>query len=361
MDDANLILPCGFSVTHQDLLNKSSKFECPVCKTHELTIDECLNMTRNKLVLNKKLFESKQKEFRECAKKLENYKTNLKCFIDLNHDDFKNEIDLRREEIKVMINKKIEDYYDGLLKKIEIERDLKSIELNNKIKVFDTKKKDIDSIEIDKSSDVHSKLDNYKEKRKIIENGINFATSIENELCGTKFRLSDISENFFIEKIFGELYLKEETTFFIDNEIDRPEVSILLKINDFSKIKDSKDLNIYSKDGFFKNFLWFFEVRFEQDLNKTKNISMSLFLFCKSIDQFSKYPINVKVQFSLLDKTSQCKNFTRCFQKLYDDYYNPGYGFPSFIGINEIMNEKNNYYSPKDDSITIKATINKIQ
>ncbi|RNA36803.1 hypothetical protein BpHYR1_030054 [Brachionus plicatilis] len=85
MDIIKISSPGGFSLEYIDLLHKSNIFECP-SKTHELTIEQCLRLAKNRLVLIEESFELKKKQ------------NDPKHSIDWRYDEFKNQIDLRIEK-----------------------------------------------------------------------------------------------------------------------------------------------------------------------------------------------------------------------------------------------------------------------
>ncbi|RNA03436.1 hypothetical protein BpHYR1_011998 [Brachionus plicatilis] len=158
MDNVSISLPSGFSVKYKNVFYNRNKFPCPACKTHELAVEECLNMTRNRLVLSIKSFELQKKQYEECLKEFEKYQKDPMQLIDFSHYKIKSEIDLRREEVKVLLNKKIDDYYDDLLNKVYIDKFSKLKEFNEKITDLDCAKKQIDSIKIEQNLDYKKNL-----------------------------------------------------------------------------------------------------------------------------------------------------------------------------------------------------------
>ncbi|RNA19468.1 Ubiquitin carboxyl-terminal hydrolase 7 [Brachionus plicatilis] len=360
MDSVNISLPCGFSVKYKDIFYNNKEFPCPVCKTHYLTAQECLNMTRNRMVIAQKSFELKKKQYKYFITELSafyDYKSHSEYYIDFTYNQFKNEIDVRREEIKVLLNKKIDNYYDELLKKVDKEKESNLKEFNEKIKDLDHTTKQIESLKIDDILCVHTKLNLYNNSKKILGNGMTLAIKMKDLLSQTKIGLTDGIEDIEIKSLFGELYLKEETNFiFNQNEIDddsRAEATIQLVINDFSKLKNGKNASINSKHCTIRNFQWSINLKLNDDVNKKS--CFGFFLYCYNIDKSHKFPVDADFKLSLLDRFDTKKDLTRSIKYLYDR--ETGYGYPSFVEVDKILDQKNGYYDAKNDSITLKATI----
>ncbi|RNA43944.1 cold-shock DNA-binding domain [Brachionus plicatilis] len=77
---------------------------------------ECLNMAKNKLLIHDINLDLKKNIFTQCLKNFEIYKSDPKSFIDESYENLKNQLDIRLEEIKLIVDKKIDDYYDDLFR-----------------------------------------------------------------------------------------------------------------------------------------------------------------------------------------------------------------------------------------------------
>ncbi|RNA22327.1 hypothetical protein BpHYR1_014753 [Brachionus plicatilis] len=218
MDDISISLPCGFSAKYKDIFYNNDKFPCPVCKIHDLTSQECLNMTKNKIFLNEIKLDQKKNQYEELMKEFENNKYDPKYYIDESFDCLKREVDVRREEIKLMLNIEIDDYHDGLLEMIDMERDLKLKVIEKRIQNIDTF--DLASFKIDDNLDIHSKLEFYKKSEIKIDDGIRSVTTIIDDLKNLKFMLTESSVNIDIRKLFGELDWKEKVNTLQKNKMD---------------------------------------------------------------------------------------------------------------------------------------------
>ncbi|RNA39261.1 hypothetical protein BpHYR1_025645 [Brachionus plicatilis] len=249
-------MPCGFSAKSKDIFYRKGRFPCPVCKIHDITSEECLSMTRNKMLINEINLYLKKKNYEKLLKIFEKYKNDPQILLDESYDCLKKKIKSRQKEIKVMLNKILDGYSDDLLKKIDMERDLKLKDLAEKNQQIETL--DLVNLNHDKNLDIDSKLVFYKKSKIEIDKGINLVKNIIGDLKEPKFKLTDSSDNIGVTKLFGELYLKEETfIYFNKEEIDddsRSEATIKLIINNFSLLKDKKNFRVYSKKCIIRKF-----------------------------------------------------------------------------------------------------------
>ncbi|CAF0866584.1 unnamed protein product [Brachionus calyciflorus] len=134
MNDLEIFLPCGFTCKYQDLIKSKSRSLCMVCKTHYLYVDECLNMPRNKLILKQSEFDAKYEKLNQVLTDVDKTKIKTEMTINNDFDLMKNEIDIRREELKIQID----NYYFTLLNDLEAKRNLALDEMNKKISELNT-------------------------------------------------------------------------------------------------------------------------------------------------------------------------------------------------------------------------------
>ncbi|RNA39260.1 ubiquitin carboxyl-terminal hydrolase 7 isoform X1 [Brachionus plicatilis] len=353
MENEIIILPCGYSAKYKDVFYSIAKFPCPVCIKHDITRQECLNMTKNKMLINEINLNLKRNQYEELMKEFENCKNLPKHYIDESYDCVKREVDLRREEIKALLNKKIDDYHDGLLKKIDMERDIKLKDVEEKIKQAEAF--DLNSLNVDTNLDVYSKLDFYEKNNIKIDIGIGLIKNILEDFKEPKLKLTDSTDNINFSELFGELYSVEETSIILDkDEFDydsRTEATIKLKINSFSQLKDKKNLRICSKKCIVQNFEWYIMIRLNEEDGK-----MGFFLHCNSKGESNKFPVNTNVVLSLLNKSDSKKDLSRKYERLFTQI-KQSWGYPDFTTINEIMNPTKAYYDANEDLVTLKATV----
>ncbi|CAF0762786.1 unnamed protein product [Brachionus calyciflorus] len=118
MDDVKIILPCGFSTLYKVFIEKSPDEDCFVCGLHKLNIQECLKMPFNELNLKQKELDIEINQLINSKFKLEEFKLDPDYYISLNLDKVKNELSLRREQLKLSITCQIDHYYDDLMNQV---------------------------------------------------------------------------------------------------------------------------------------------------------------------------------------------------------------------------------------------------
>ncbi|RNA43943.1 hypothetical protein BpHYR1_014623 [Brachionus plicatilis] len=211
MEDLKIILPCGFIAKYKDIFCSKDNFECPECKTHTTSQEECLHLPRNKLIINQTILNSKKNKFKDCLKKLELYKNDPKFYIDESNTKIKNNIYLRREEIKIMLNKKIDEYFENLLKMIDDERDSNFVVVFEKLKQISSLERETSNFKIQKDMDVYSKIKLIKKYKSKIDSGIHFVENTIEKFTEANLKLMESNEHVDITKLFGELFLGPET------------------------------------------------------------------------------------------------------------------------------------------------------
>ncbi|CAF0939766.1 unnamed protein product [Brachionus calyciflorus] len=156
MDDLIIILPCEYEAQFKYLKNEEqNEINCSVCKNHMIDVRECFEMTRNKFTIKQRELELEMNDFSIMRKDFITKKDELKLNIRKKSDDVINQIDCRREEVKLAMNKLIDDYYFDLLETIRIRTS--NIESN-----LDQKLQEIEQYEIlniAKDSDITSKIE----------------------------------------------------------------------------------------------------------------------------------------------------------------------------------------------------------
>ncbi|CAF1101933.1 unnamed protein product [Brachionus calyciflorus] len=87
MDDLVISLPCGFTTPYKCLKNEPNEIDCPVCKDHKINIKECLDIKRNKFIINQRGLELRMNIFDILKKDLISKKEDFKLEIRKNSDD----------------------------------------------------------------------------------------------------------------------------------------------------------------------------------------------------------------------------------------------------------------------------------
>lgn len=253
MDELILHLPCGQKTLYKNLKNKPNIIECVECKSHDLIIDQVLNLPTNRLKIKQIEYELEMENFLRINHSFEEIKHDPKFYIEKNLKDVKNELDLRRNNLKDLIDM----YYNELNKKIEDFMEKKADKIDQTMGNIDT---NVNTNEINDQMDYQTKstlvvndLKNIKTKISTIKNLINNVKSQNVKFVPAK--------HLAINDLFGYLVLINENTsdIFNSNDIISDSVSatseyklkriinINQSINDIKLIEKHKIL-VASKD-----------------------------------------------------------------------------------------------------------------
>lgn len=113
--DISICLPCGFLVCEKHLRIDFAQVNCFVCENHQINIQECLNMPRNKKKLDKIKLNKEKSELDAKIEKFKQIKLDPVQFVNENFQDMLQKIDLKREELKMQIDNR----YNELLIQIK--------------------------------------------------------------------------------------------------------------------------------------------------------------------------------------------------------------------------------------------------
>lgn len=228
MDTVQIILPCGFEIDYGCLKNCDQVIRCMMCDEENLVIHEILNRPRNRLRLKEKYLELKTQTLHEMRNKLSNIKQDPRFYVEKSFERVFNELDLRREEFKKKIEKKIDDHYTRLRKKLE---EKKSTALEKVNKEFKTQEVQIGDLSMEKSLVKNSQ--DLKDKINLIESDLKRITQKSQEISklidfaeiGEKQRMIFGNDNLDIETVFGEIVQDEKLEYnkqdVFDNQLDR--------------------------------------------------------------------------------------------------------------------------------------------
>lgn len=207
MDDLDIILTCGFTTKYKHLKDKSGFMKCSFCQTNHLNLEQCLNLPKNQLEIKRKQL---QIETEKLNHDLNAYKNDPMYFIESSLEKIKLEIDLRREEIKLNFNNKLDKYCDELFKQLEQESKFKYSCYDQSLSEIDHLEKEINSLQIDDCIEIDKKIDLIESKLDLIYYQQLVVDDMGHNLTKERLELSNNCENFDFEKIFGELCLVEE-------------------------------------------------------------------------------------------------------------------------------------------------------
>lgn len=350
MDDLLITLPCGFKCNYKEIFDKQDKFSCPVCKSHEISTEECFNMTRNKLKINQTKLDLQQQSLCEKLKNLQHFKIDPSFHIDENYSQLKNQIDLRREEIKILLNKKIDDYCENLFLQIDQDKQLKLNEFKKKIDKLDSERELDTSNNIPKNLDINSKLDLIDEKLKNLDNKINDIDKTIAILNDKSLVLNQSSQSWDVAQIFGELGPQLE--FNPVKDAFQTETTFQLLVKNFSKFKEGKILETYSKPVRIENFEWSIHVK------QTKQFSGKMALECclkyRTLTKHNELPLNLTAEIRLLNQSHPDKHLVIKFKNFEK---NDQYGYSYLMLMDEILEPEKGFYTISTDTITIEAWV----
>ncbi|RNA02967.1 hypothetical protein BpHYR1_031226 [Brachionus plicatilis] len=353
MDDIKIVLPCGFWCIYENFLTNEEKFECPICKTHDINIKECLNMTRNRLVLAQRNVENGKKDLDDCTTTLKYYEDDLEHLIEEESNILKNQIDLRREELKIMVIKKIDDYYEGQLKKIEQEKKKKFDKFISRIGRIKLLEKDINGFNISDKNDIQTQIDMNKKLFKTIENATILAENLKVAFSKSIYRLREGSKNFDVSTLFGELYLREETKrIFCKSDKfgdDDKQATFQFKINDISKYKDQEEFKIISKPCVISNVEWYIIVQLEKDE------LIEMIIQCNRDQKNDESSILAQLEIRFFDEKLNVKdNLTIKYEN--DFSIDPEWVLIDYDKVEDIIKDID-FYNKEDDSFTLNILI----
>lgn len=241
MDDLTVTLPCGFTVDYKQITQLQNRFICPICLTHQIERQECLNMNRNKLVLNQTDLNLKQKKLSECRQSLEIYRNMPNYFIDDNRATFKFKIDARKEFAKLFLNHKIDQYFQNVIKDYDHKSNLKLKEFKDKIEKINKLEKEVTETKNQENLDFVNKLESINNSCKKIDDLIKMINSAISILSEENFSnyldLENILKNIFNLKKDENIINSEEENYFRNN--------FLLEKNVYGKVKSYCNKNGY--------------------------------------------------------------------------------------------------------------------
>lgn len=209
VEDLSIVLPCGYSVCEKHLKSNSAQIECFVCKNHQIEIKKCLDMPRNRRILEKQITQTNLAESRKKLGEIKQLRNDLKFYLDQISNDIISKIDLKREELKL----DIDNYCNELIQKIKLENEKSYLELEKKIDLVDLSLfgKNLNELEINNQNIMglsNVMIGNNLEKSKLILSDIE---SIEKEIKyqTNKFEFVSSEQVFKVKDILGVLNLKQ--------------------------------------------------------------------------------------------------------------------------------------------------------
>ncbi|RNA03435.1 hypothetical protein BpHYR1_011997 [Brachionus plicatilis] len=272
MEDFIIKLPCGLTSQYKEIFNNQEKLTCPFCKNHIISREECL--TKNELLIKEKNFELKKKNFIEFIEGYRMTNNDPKGCIGKTYENLKNQIFQRREKVKLIIENRMDDYYENLLERIEKEKKQKLNDFNDDLEQTLSLEQDLNNLIINNVTDLNSKIeiiDNYCDR---IDKEIQILNS-ENKLNSNDWIFNEGDDNIEIENLFGNLECKGTTDQNIEKE---KKYDFILTIDKFSCFKNFENSEIKSNIFNLKNLEW--EISVKMNENTLNEKTLGFYLAC---------------------------------------------------------------------------------
>ena len=203
MDQVRIILPCGYETTYGSLQNVDNVIRCMICDDEDLNVKEILNRPRNRLRLKKKELQLTEEKFRLLSEQLDAAKQDPHFCVEKSFERIYNVLDIRREELKIEFEQKLDNYYMKLKSDLDAKKILtiEKLEQYQKTEMMDCC---LDESLVNNSIDLNDKIESIESNLKQIYEKVDEVNEIVmlSEL-GEAQMLVFREDNIEIDKIFG--------------------------------------------------------------------------------------------------------------------------------------------------------------
>ncbi|RMZ95410.1 hypothetical protein BpHYR1_018382 [Brachionus plicatilis] len=205
-----ITLPCGYVVCHDhfDSTNQyglgvfAPSLNCFVCKNHNISKKQCYEMAKNRSKLSKIKFLEHLDLVKNKIKYIQEYQNDTDLFLDNYLDPVLNKIDLRREQLKIEVNKKIDEAYFKMIDEI------KGIRSNFKQKIGCIS---LDNEQFEEITKIE-KMEKENKNRENFDDKLNKLKTYEKDIIDTANdmieQLKDIDFKIFGENVWMNSYKK---------------------------------------------------------------------------------------------------------------------------------------------------------
>ncbi|RNA14841.1 ubiquitin carboxyl-terminal hydrolase 7 isoform X1 [Brachionus plicatilis] len=353
MNKLKIILPCGFSIKYRDITNRNGQFICSVCKSHYIDQEKCLNMNRNRLVVGIHLLKLRKNDFDECVRKIDTFKADPEHFLEDNYSKIINEIDIRREELKLMVMEKIDNYYESLMEAIERDRRAKSYECRAEIEKIDSLEKELNEFSDSNNESMETRLLMNEEMRNKIDDGLDYIDNFIKKFVQPNFRLLEKPEDFNVQKLFGSVFMGEKRVFTSKNNYVTGEGTFRFVIRRFYEHYRSHQIFLISEPYRINDMLWSIIVNSSKEAN---NSVLGVYVACSPVVEMGEWSIFAKVELRLLCANDPRKMLVKNFEAFFDKQRN-GRGLSNFISLREIFSSNKGFFDMNTNCINIEANI----
>lgn len=351
MDNLLITLPCGFRTKYNANFRRKDKFKCPVCKNHLTSAEECFKMTRNKLAINQHLLDLKSIDLSDNFKHLEMINKDPSFYIDESFSELKNQIDVRREEIKLFIINQIDDYYEDLLLKIDQQKKLKLKEFSEKVEKIFSNKILMEKFEISNDLDINFQLDLVDQKKDIMVKLIKSTNEVIDDFTAKNLHLNQSKKNLNIADLFGNLGPSNKPNIFLKNDTINIETTLRLPIRNFSQFKNGKTPEASTKPVKVQNVEWSIHATSFKEYD-----GQMAFVYSLKSQYLNNLSMNLNAELRLLHLTNSNRNLTSKIDCQPKPNKN-GNNYFKYISMKDIIDSEKGYYNTLDDTITIEAWI----
>ncbi|CAF0708940.1 unnamed protein product [Brachionus calyciflorus] len=224
-----LLIPCLLPFKYKELKDLTGNIDCPVCNSHTLNVEECLNSGVNKLAVSQHQIEIDLKKADQL--KSESFK-DFEVKVNENFNIIKNTIDIRREMLKNELITKIDEYSLNLIAKLELEENEILNSIRKMLATNDNMNIEAFKNSLQNETNVVKKIqltDSFKFK---VTDKINNIKKISNDMNkGKEYRLKFVDLDLNLTETFGELKLGN------DNKPKKWECKTCFVYNGHDKLK----------------------------------------------------------------------------------------------------------------------------
>lgn len=339
MDDFLCSLTCGYRVKYNVLKDKTDGSICWLCKTHPLDIQACLNMPFSQMNKKQKEFDLEMESFFNKKKSFDSYTVDLDFLIGESLAQVKYDLDLKREELKTITLKKIDEWFFELSKIVDNEYILKKktfLDQLESLKLFEQDIKQNKNIE---KFEPNVKLNFLEEKLVDLKNKIELMNTAISDLVQPTLEFFPYQME--IDNFFGQI------------KKDISEAKIELTIENFSQFISNGQVSIFSESCFVRNLEW--NIRACTNLVNEKKY-LSVFINGYGNEDVKKWKVNLNAEIRILNLADSLKDRKLPLNRLMSSDIS-SLGYTSFISILELENPGINFYDIKNDCVKVEVQL----
>lgn len=124
-EKCGISLPCcGYIVCLEHLETNSNNIKCYFCPNKEIIVQECLNMAKNKKNLDNYLAKEKKQKLEKVIEEFRTIQNDPSYFVQESFKDLQIQMDLRREEFKLELARKVDEISNKLAEKLKSDQEI---------------------------------------------------------------------------------------------------------------------------------------------------------------------------------------------------------------------------------------------